>query len=130
MKHRSVDRRGFSRAIRLAASLPRVDEGTAWGSPALKVDGQMFACVAIHSSAEPGTLVVHVPVADRDELIANAPDIYYLTEHYIDYPSVLARLDRIGDDALRDLLAMAWRFTVTKATRRPRPAKARQRRAR
>jgi hypothetical protein len=126
---RPVDR-GFSRALRLAQSLPRVDEGTAWGSRAVKVDGQMFACIAIHRSAEPGTLVVRVPVAERDELIASAPDIYYLTDHYVDYPSVLVRLDRIADDALRDLLAMAWRFTVANGMRRRRPAKAQHRRTR
>jgi len=117
---RSADRR-FARARRLAAALPRVEEGTAWGSPALKVDGQMFAFIATHRSAEPGTLVVRVPAAERDEMIATAPEIYYLTDHYVDYPSVLVRVDHIADDALRDLLAMAWRVT-TAAARRPRRA--------
>ena len=46
----------------------------------------------------------------RAELIAAQPDVYYITEHYVNYPSVLVRLPRIHQDALRDLLGMAWQF--------------------
>ena len=77
----------------------------------------MFACLAIHRSAEPDSLVVQVPFADRDELIANAPDIYYITDHYVDHPTVLVRLSRIESSALRDLLKMGWQFISTKGRR-------------
>ena len=92
-----------------------------YGAPALKVRGQMFACMASHSSAEPNTLVVRVPFADREELIAAEPDIYYVKPHYEAYESVLVRLDRIGSEALRDLLSMGYRFvTARSGKRRPR----------
>jgi len=48
------------------------------------------------------------------ELMAAAPDIYYLTDHYVNYPVVLVRLSRIHPDALRDLLGIAWHFVKTK----------------
>jgi hypothetical protein len=41
---------GIVREIALA--LPEVEEGTMYGSPALKVDGKLLACLAIHKSAE------------------------------------------------------------------------------
>jgi len=46
--------------------------------------------------------------------MAAAPDVYYLTDHYVYYPVVLVRLSRIHPDALRDLLGVAWRFVTAK----------------
>jgi hypothetical protein len=117
---------GFDRARAIGLALPGVEEGTSYGSPALKVGGKMFACVAIHRSAEPGTLAVRMEFADRDQLVASEPGTYYLTDHYVNYPVVLVRLGRVHDDALRDLLHMGWRF----ASRPRRAARVRARRAR
>jgi hypothetical protein len=100
----------FATVRKLGLDLPDVEEGTTWGTPALKVDGKMFACIASHKSAEPGTLVVRIPFNQRDEMIATEPDIYYLKDHYVGYPCVLVRLSRIREDALRDLLLTGWRF--------------------
>jgi len=100
----------FADVRQLARDLPRVEEGTSWGAPALKVDGKMFACVPTHKSAEPDSLAVRISFEDRDELLANDPDTFYVKEHYVGYPCVLVRLPRIHRDALHDLLHMAWRF--------------------
>jgi hypothetical protein len=97
----------------MGLALPDVEEGRTYGSPALKVRGKMFACLAIHRSAEPNTLAVRIEFARRDELIAAEPETYYLTDHYVNYPCVLVRLTRIHQDALRDLLLMGWRFMST-----------------
>ena len=104
---------GFDTVREIALALPRVEEGTAYGSPAFKVDGKMFACLAIHRSAEPNTLAIRMDFDQRDELIAADPKTYYLTDHYVDYPCVLVRLARVRRDALRDLLLMGWRFMST-----------------
>lgn len=101
---------GFARARALAVALPGAEEGTSWGSPSLKVRGRMFACIPTHSSAEQDSLVVCLDYAQREEMIAAEPEIYYIKEHYRNYPSMLVRLPRIHDDALRDLLRMAWEF--------------------
>ena len=102
----------------LAAGLPRVERGTSWGAPALKVDGRMFACVPTHKSAERDSLAVRLDFAVRDELIANDPRIFYVREHYVDYPCVLVRLKHIHPDALRDLLRMSWQYMSAKRKRR------------
>lgn len=70
--------------------------------------------MAINKSAEPGSLGVRIDFDQRAELVATAPDVYYFTDHYANYPMVLVRLSRIHPDALRDLLAAAWRFVTAK----------------
>jgi hypothetical protein len=100
----------FDTVRELGLALPDVEEGTTYGSPALKVGGKMFACLAIHRSADPGSLAIRIDFDQRDELIAEDPSTYYVTDHYVTYPCVLVRLTRVHRDALRDLLLMARRF--------------------
>ena len=50
----------------------------------------------------------------------DAPETYYLTEHYRKHPVVLVRLSQIDRDALRDLLSTSWRLTLPKARTRGR----------
>lgn len=109
---------GFDTVRKMGLALPDVEEGTTYGSPALKVHGKMFTCMAIHKSAEPNSLAIRIDFDQRDEMIAADPKTYYLTEHYVNYPVVLVRLGRVHADALRDLLQMGWRFVTTTATRR------------
>lgn len=107
---------GFDTVRKIGRAWPEVEEGRIYGSPALQVRGKMFACMAIHRSAEPNTLAVRIEFERRDELIAEEPSTYYLTDHYAPYPCVLVRLARIRQDALRDLLLMGWRFMSTTKT--------------
>jgi hypothetical protein len=98
--------------------LPHVEAAVRYdGSPVLKVGGAFMAGLASHPSAEPGSLVVRIDLRDRDLLLEDAPETYYLTDNYRPHPVVLVRLSRIGPDALRDLLSMARRATLPKARR-------------
>jgi hypothetical protein len=104
--------------------LPDVETATRYdGSPMLKVGGKFMAGLATHRSAEPDTLVVRMEIEEREWLIADAPEIYYLTDYYRSYPLVLARLSRLDRDALRDLLSVSRRLTVARVGKRgPQPA--------
>jgi hypothetical protein len=113
----------FDTVCEIALALDGVEEGTAYGSPALKVRGHLMAVVPTHKSAEPNSVALLVGFAERDELIAAEPDVYYVKEHYVDYPVVLARLSRIHSDALRDLVRMAWQFVSKKPRARKRAPK-------
>ena len=73
-----------------------------------------MAGLAMHPSAEPDTLVVRVDDEEREWLIEDAPETYYLTDYYRKYPLVLVRLSRIDRDALRDVLSVSWRLTPAK----------------
>ena len=102
----------FETVRKLGLQLPNVDEGMGYGKPSLKVGGKMFACLPSHKSAEPDSLVVRTDFEQRAELLSGDPDVYYITNHYKDYPAVLVRMSRITPDLLRDLLAMAHRFVL------------------
>ena len=54
----------------------------------------------------------------RAELLTAAPDVYYVTDHYLNYSAVLVRLSRVTPDVLRDLLGMAHKFVTADAARR------------
>jgi len=95
----------FDMVLEIGAKLPGTEAATAYGSPALKVNGRMYACVAINKAAEPDSLVVYVADFDqRDALLAEEPGTYYMKPHYESYPVVLVRLARVTRDALEDLL--------------------------
>ena len=57
---------GFDAVRKIGCTLPGVEESTAYGSPALKVHGKLFACIAINKAAEPNSLMVRMPFEDRD----------------------------------------------------------------
>jgi hypothetical protein len=113
----------FDAVRRIGEALPGVEEGTAWGTPALRMRGKLLACMASHRSAEPDTLVVMIAFDQREALLAEQPDVYYLKDHYVGHPCVLVRLHRIREDALRDLLLMAHRFVSSRGHRRGQPIK-------
>lgn len=90
-----------------------------YGSPALKVCGELLACMAIHKSAEPGSLAVRIDFDQRAGLLADEPETYYVTDHYVNHPVVLVRLSRIRIDQLRELLNSARRFVTAPKGRQP-----------
>jgi hypothetical protein len=114
----------FKQVEAIGRTLPDVEVTTTWGKPALKVRGRMFVCIASNKAAEPDTLVVMMDFTDRDALIEDDPDTYYLKEHYVGYPCVLVRLSVVHPDSLRDLVIGAHRYVSARSARRrksPRP---------
>lgn len=102
----------FDVVRQIGLALPDVEASTAWGAPALKVRGKLMACVPTHRSAEPDSLLVRMAADDRSDLLAGAPEVYYVTDHYVGYTAVLVRLSRVTPDVLRDLLGMAHKFVT------------------
>ena len=100
----------FDAVKTIGLSLPEVEEGTAYRSPALKLRGKLLACIPVHRSAEPDSLAVSIDFDARSELLDSTPGTYYLTDHYRGHPMVLVRLSHIGQEDLRTLLETAWQF--------------------
>jgi len=108
----------FDLVTRVGLGLPGVELAAKYdGSPVLKVGGAFMAGLAMHPSAEPDTLVVRARVEDRELLLEEAPETYYVTDYYAKHPVVLARLARLDRGALRDLLAVSYRLTLAKSKR-------------
>ena len=117
----------FDVVCEVARELPDVEETTGRGVPALKARGKLLTCPALHKSAEPHSIVVKIGFDQRAKLIEADPEVYYVTDHYVNYPSVLVRLSRIDRDSLRDLLGMAWLYVGEKTSTKPRKRGARKR---
>ncbi len=95
----------------LARELPNVEESTSYGTPALKVKKKLLARL----KEDGKTLVLRVSFDERDILMQAEPETFFITDHYLGYPAVLAKLPRIGRRQLRDVLAMSWRFVTGKS---------------
>ena len=106
----------FARVKDVGLALPDVEAATRYdGSPVLKVAGAFMAGLATHPSAEPDTLVVRIDIGERDCLLEDAPETYYVTDYYRGHPVVLVRLSHVDRDALRDLLSVSRRLTLPQA---------------
>ena len=111
----------FDRVRDLGRALTGVEEGTMYGSPALKLRGKMLACVATNKAADPDSLVVQVGFVNRDLLIAKDPSVYYVRKHYAPYPVVVVRMNRIKRDDLEELLGMSYRYMSSEKKSRAKP---------
>jgi len=118
--------KGFEEVIAVGLELPDVEVATKYdGTRVLRLRGCFLAGMATHPSAEPDTLVVRYDLEERGWLLEDAADVYYVTDYYRRWPLVLARLQRLDRDALRDLLTVSWRLTASKTSRGGSPRKAR-----
>ena len=107
----------LSRVRAIARKLPGVEEGTTFGFPAFKVGGGAFAWFPSKKEVEPGSLGVRMSILEREHRIAADPDVFYVTPHYKDYTSVLARVARMSDEALRELLESGHEYMTVTARR-------------
>ena len=101
----------------VAREFPDLEESRMYGSPALKLGKRLVACIAIHRSAEPGSLVVRTDFEQRAALLSDDPETYYVTDHYARHPVVLARLARLQHGQMRDLVAAARHCVLADAGR-------------
>lgn len=100
-----------------ARKFPDVEETTMYGSPALKLGKRLVACLAVHRSAEPGSLIIRSDLEQRAALLSEDPGTYYVTDHYANHPVVLARLARLQPGQLRDLLTAARHCVLAEEAR-------------
>jgi hypothetical protein len=85
----------FDDVRKIAFALPGVKEGTSYGTPALKVGGKLIA--RVHQAMD-----------------CSAPDAFFITDHYRDYPWILVRFAVVEKRALPDLIERAWRLVASK----------------
>jgi hypothetical protein len=102
----------FEEVRAIALALPGVEEGTHYGTPAFKVKGKAFT--RLREDGE--TLVLFdVPVEEREVMIEAEPEVYFFTDHYRNWPAVLARLSAARPAHVRGYLERAWRKRAPKA---------------
>jgi hypothetical protein len=88
---------------RTVSALPGVEEGTSYGTPAWRHKGKMLA--RLHQDGR--SIVLKVGDETRDHLLQADPQTFFITDHYVGYPMVLAHLDRLSTADLKKLLLRA-----------------------
>jgi hypothetical protein len=87
-----------------ARTLPGVEEGTSYGTPALRVKRTFLA--RLREDGE--TLVVPVDPEERAFLIDAHPGSLFVTDHYERWPLVLVALPKADPGLVRELIEDAW----------------------
>ncbi len=100
----------FDEIRAIAHTLPGVLDGTSYGTPALKVGGKLFA--RLHQSMD--CIVLRCELLDREILMQSAPDAFFITDHYRDYPWILLRVGVVEKRVLPELIERAWRLVASK----------------
>lgn len=88
---------------------PGVEEGTSYGTPALKVRGKLLV-----RWREPGVIVLRCDLDEKEFLMQMNPEIFFETDHYKGWPAVLARTELIDREELAQMLEKTWRGHATK----------------
>jgi hypothetical protein len=105
----------FDDVRKIALAWPEVEDGTSYGTPALKVRKKMLARL----KEDGDTLVMPgVPSEERDMLVESQPKVFYFTDHYRDYPMVLIRLSKTKRATVEPLLRRHWQVLASKAARK------------
>jgi hypothetical protein len=99
----------FDTVRKIALSFPGVIEGTSYGTPAFRVGKKFLARLR-----EDGDLVLKVGDVQSKFLIEAEPDIYYITDHYRGWGSVLIRLSQIRPVAFQYVFEETWRQYASK----------------
>src|SRR3984885_12446063 len=101
----------FDDIRKLALGWPEVEDGTSYGTPALKVRKKML----MRLKEDGDSLVIPgVPPDERDMLVERQPKVFYFTDHYKDYLMVLIRLSKAKRATVEPLLRRQWRTLASK----------------
>ena len=118
-KKAPAGKRGMSEAQfkKIALGFPGAEEGSSYGSPAILVAKKFFTRLR----REDNSLVLFVgSIDERDMLIEAEPSLFHITEHYRNYPTVLARLEKLDAETLKAMLERRWRKICPKKLQRER----------
>jgi hypothetical protein len=101
----------FDDLRKIALAWPEVEDGTSYGTSALKVRKKML----VRLKEDGDSLVMPgVPSDKRDMLLETQPTVFYLTDHYRDYPIVLIRLSKAKRTTVEPFLRRRWRELASK----------------
>ena len=108
----ATGRRGIAwvEVRKLALAFPGMTEGSSYGEPAFLLDGKFFS----RFNEKEQALVVHAEEPLRDALLAGKPDVYFTTDHYRNYPALLARLSLLELSELAALYEAHFRAHAKK----------------
>ena len=97
-------------AYAAAEGLPGIEEGVSYGTPALKVGKKLLCRIK-----DADTVVVMCPIEEKELLMEAAPELYFETDHYKGWPTLLVRIHDVPLDELGVRLKRAWVMQAPKS---------------
>jgi hypothetical protein len=101
----------FEDVRKFALRWDEVEDGTSYGTPALKVRKKLLARLREDNDS---LVMPGVPQDEREMLIESQPKVFYFTDHYRDYPMALVRLSKARRAIVEPLLRRHWRTLASK----------------
>ena len=96
---------------KIVLAFPGANESTSYGYPSHKIEKKFFTRLR----SEDNSLVLVVSSIDeRDMLLEADPKLFHITAHYKNYPTVLARTERLDAKTLHAMLERRWRQIAPK----------------
>lgn len=95
----------------LVMRFPHTELSTAYGQPAYKAFGKFLTRLR---QEDDSVVLGQISFDQREMLCAADPATFHFTDHYRNYPIVLARLKRIDAKTLRGYLTKQWRHAAPK----------------
>ena len=90
---------------------PHTELSKSYGQPAYKAFGKFLTRLR---SEDDSVVLGRVSFDEREMLCAADPETFHFTDHYRNYPMVLARLKRLDAKTLRGYLDRQWRHNAPK----------------
>ncbi|HEX4080244.1 MAG TPA: hypothetical protein VHX61_15385 [Rhizomicrobium sp.] len=106
-------RAGITRAQlrEIALSFPAASEGSSYGKPSFLVAGKFFTRLR---SEDDSVVLVVGSIDERDMLLESDPKLFHITDHYRNYPAVLARMSLLDTATMHGMLDRRWRAMAPK----------------
>ena len=102
---------------KIALSLPGAAETLWFNKPAIFMHGQFLT--KVHDKEE--AMVLQVGSMEmRDMMLEAEPKLFYITDHYRNFPFVLARLSALDKKTLKDMLVGRAAQLAEKPAKKPR----------
>lgn len=116
----AVMARSYERYLKIVLALPGTEAsprpGAAWrrgtkpfGTPSVRVCGKLLS--RWRTEAE-GALAIRCDFLDRQILLQALPEVFFLTDHYVNYPMILVRIEKASREVMADVTERAWRFVA------------------
>jgi hypothetical protein len=103
--------------VPFALTLPDAVESTSYGMPAIKRGKRWIFGLR----KDDVTLSLSCSFEERARLLKAHPDMFFITDHYLDYPAVVVNLAKAKKPLLRAAVVAAW-DAAAPALKKPRAA--------
>ena len=95
---------GLDDVREIALGLPGAEDGMSYGAPAVKVKGKLF----VRWREDLNAIVLKTTFDEREAMMEEDPEVYYITDHYLNYEYVLVSLEHVSRDVLPDLVKRSY----------------------